>query len=269
MKLKRGLLLSQNLETLHLTGGTSGLERRRTWIPDRLVLAGERLPAIKELVLHNYDWRHSSDNAVKFWDFIRVTHLELKGVSMHRFLSTIPPQHLLQVKTLILEDLCDTYTVGVTSKMRDLMSKIHALETLLMKYIVRKTLPSVLKHGATLRSLELRDYNGRNNDDCWSTFAVANIKTILRNFPGLMEFSFDAWLEDDKVSSNLYFLAGDVLPKMRNLRRLTIYTRTTQAKVPTLENKTSYSYTDEAVRMWLFKFSLVKKGQSSRKSLST
>lgn len=251
---------SPELDTLHLLSNRYSMDSMRPSFPDRKLRAEDRLPPIKELVLHNYSWAHSESSVMNFWNFSRLTHLELKEVCVNRFLRTVPTQFLQQLETLILEDLCDELINLATSRMYQLLLDIHALEKLSMKCLIGGILPAVLKHGAALRSLELRDYNGRTSKEPWCTFSIADVQSVGTACPNLAELTLDAWINDDKVSSSAFFMAETTIARMRNLRRLNIYSRTVQDLIPTRWNRASYSYMNKTVRIWLRKFLAVKLG---------
>lgn len=146
------------LETLHLVSSHA-----RATFPNRMIRYNKRLPAIKELFLDGYDWLHSPEVAVKFWDWSRVTRLELARVSIIRFLRTVEPENLLQLQHFVTDGHCPSKCSGEASGlMRRLVGEIHALEKLDLTYQFPaiKHFPQIAKHSHTLRSLRLRDYEG-------------------------------------------------------------------------------------------------------------
>ncbi|KAK0665808.1 hypothetical protein QBC41DRAFT_305793 [Cercophora samala] len=83
--LKQRLVQTQALETLHLR---SFAERSFEFV------GNERLPAVRELVLANYDWRHSLEESTKNWDFSQLKALMLFSVkhlgSLFQVISKVP-----------------------------------------------------------------------------------------------------------------------------------------------------------------------------------
>lgn len=156
------LLGKENLETLRLSCTGAGVA-----IPDVAIETHERMPAVKELLLDGYSWDHSPTTAVKFWNWSRISHLDLRRVPIIPFLSTVTPEHLVHLRTFKTDGFCPEMFVDseVCQLFIRLVHGIKALEHLsiflhfdrndedLKENLVR----AISRHGSSLRSLEFGD----------------------------------------------------------------------------------------------------------------
>ena len=156
------LLGKEKLEILHLTCTGSGVT-----VSDDAIQPYERMPAVKELVLDGYMWNHSPETAVRFWNWSRITHLELRMVPIIPFLATVTPEHLTNLRTLKVDGFCPEVVFkseGCEFLIR-LLDGIKALEHLnIFLHIDRidedlkeKLVHAISRHGRSLRSLEFRE----------------------------------------------------------------------------------------------------------------
>ena len=153
------LLGKENLEILHLTCTGEGVA-----IPDVAIEPRERMPAVKELILDGYSWDHSPTTAVKFWNWSRISHLELRRVIVTPFLSTVTPEHLVHLRTFKTDGCFSgmSWDFEVCQLLIWLVRGIKALEHLsiflhidpndndLKDNLVR----AISGHGSSLKSLE-------------------------------------------------------------------------------------------------------------------
>ena len=156
---KKLLLGKENLETLHLA-----CTARDHAIPENETQPNERMPAVKELVLRDYKWNHSPTTAVKFWNWSKITHLELCRVPLVPFLTTVKPEHLIHLRTFKTDGFCpDTHlTNGRCSLLCELLYGIKALENLSMSLrwkgvdenMKEQLVRAISRHGTSLRYLE-------------------------------------------------------------------------------------------------------------------
>ena len=156
------LLGKKNLEVLHLTCTGANVA-----IPDVAIRSDGRMPAVKELILDGYNWEHSPRTAVEFWNWSRISHLELRRVSVVPFLSTVTPEHLVNLRTFKTDGFFDKmfFDFEVCQHLIQLVNGIKALEHLsiflhidpndndLKENLVR----AILRHGGSLRSLEFAE----------------------------------------------------------------------------------------------------------------
>ncbi|KAL2036708.1 hypothetical protein N7G274_010580 [Stereocaulon virgatum] len=101
IEVKKLLFNMRQMKVLHL----NAFESEAT-MSDSNLSAADRLPALEELVLHGYDWQFSAITAVTFWNWSKITHLELIRVTILPFLRTVPPENLLHLKTFV----CDSFS---------------------------------------------------------------------------------------------------------------------------------------------------------------
>ena len=99
--LKETLLECSQLKVLYLLDVRSGSP-----FMDEEIDHSERLPALEELFLQGYRWQHSRDIADNFWNWSRLTSLRLENVSIVDFLESVPPENLLQLRSLIMDGYC-------------------------------------------------------------------------------------------------------------------------------------------------------------------
>ena len=153
------LVGKENLAVLHLTCTGPGVV-----IPDDVIHPYERMPAVKELVLDGYMWNHSPANAVRFWNWSRITHLELRRVPIIPFLATVTPEHLIHLRTF----KTDGFNPEVLFKFEGceflirLLHGIKALKNLsislhidrINEALKENLVRAISRHGKSLRSLE-------------------------------------------------------------------------------------------------------------------
>ena len=156
---KKLLLGKENLEILHLycTG-------RDFAVPQDGTQPHERMPAVRDLLLRNYSWNHSPETAVRFWDWSRITHLELWRVPLVPFFATVEPEHLTQLQTLKTDGYCPEFHLknGLCSLLCELLYKIKALENVSISMDWKgvdenwkKSLVQMIScHGKSLRYIE-------------------------------------------------------------------------------------------------------------------
>lgn len=126
--LKQLLLGKENLETLHLECAGQEVSVR-----DSQIKSSERMPAVKELYLCGYNWIHSPVTAVQFWNWTKITHLNLRRVSMVPFLETVKSEHLINLRTFKTDGYCrggPPVWNQVCSLLCELLYGIKALENL-------------------------------------------------------------------------------------------------------------------------------------------
>lgn len=263
----KDLLLGRpELETIHLVGEKQRIVQDCVTFPDWAIQSREKLPPVKKLVLQNYFWGHSPHTAVNFWNWTQITHLELKDASINRFLKTVPPKHLEQLKTLVLLDHSERSVTEVTKRMSSLVYKILALEKLTLKCKVRRIVTTILKQGPSLRSLALREYFGRDSRD-FRTLIVADVEAIQASCPKLMELALDVHFKSGTGPADAIHISDTVFSSMRNLRRLSLFTRVESFVVASVDDRNPFAHLDMVVRGWLQLFLLAKKGANFERIL--
>lgn len=257
--IKTFILGRPELKTVHLIGEPQPLPYACATFEDRRINPQERMSAVKELILENYYWGHSPNTAVNFWNWTKVTHLELKNISMIKFLRTVPPKHIEKLKRLVLSQDGGQQLGKVTTLMCDLVHKIHALERLSLTCHARQVITSILKHGPTLRSLELYDCPG-SKSTYWATLSEADLEAIDASCPNIMELGLEVHFNGDAGPPNAIFFIDSTLSDMRNLRRLKLRSRLVDPKMAAADDTNSYAHLDTTLRNWLHIFLLAKKG---------
>ena len=157
--LKQLLLGKENLKTLVLDCAD-----QEVTVPDSRIKSSERMPAVKVLVLRGYNWIHSLVTAVQFWNWTKITHLDLYRVSLVLFLRTVKPEHLINLRTFKTDGFCpggsSLWNEGC-SLLCELLCGIKSLEVLCLylrwsgvdEKSKEKLVGAIIRHGRSLRSL--------------------------------------------------------------------------------------------------------------------
>ena len=245
------LLESRALHTLHLIGKSYSEAFK-----DDDVKEGDRMPPLQELVLQHYCWDHSPEVALNFWNWTKLVHLELRDVCVLRFLRTVPPQHLIQLRTLVLDPRCKYTEQPETSDLiLVLLKKVNHLEKLYLRCIIPKVLPGILEQGGSLLSLELRDTFGTR----FSVLSIGEMDSILSSCVHLMELGIQLHFRPRGKQVGELDIKSDVIPCMRNARRLKLFVCCWTRDLPRAENK-DFAEIHTAVRNWLSWLLHCKKG---------
>lgn len=97
--LKNTLLKCHQLKSLHLLGAQPGFP-----FMVEEVEQSERFPAVQELFLQGSPY-------TSFWNWSRLTSLRLEKVFIVNFLQSVPPENLLQLRSLVTDGFYDKRTV--------------------------------------------------------------------------------------------------------------------------------------------------------------
>lgn len=159
--LKDLLLRSSRLEVLYYQDRGQGTQFEFS--------QGERLPAVQQLTLKSYDWRHSAEDVRQHWDFSRLRSLELISMPTYNFFHAVRFRDLENLHTLYVEDwsahLPDR-KVEATQKLYVLIKHhIRRLESLeITCHIEKFHISAILKHSSSLKQLKFRDHAGFTED---------------------------------------------------------------------------------------------------------
>ena len=200
----KNLLPDQScLETLYLVS-----RKHHATIRDRDIADTDRLPPVLKLVLRGYNWNHSPAITIAFWNWSRLTHLELERVSILRFLQTVPVECLLQLQVFIADRYCSAKgrDVMTLDLLCNLVSQVKALRKLRMKSkFDGRYVPAILKQGKSLMSLDVREsteyasiypwINTRTTHQPWRSSSmslqISQLTAIGEQCPHLMELTLD------------------------------------------------------------------------------
>ncbi|KAL6713103.1 hypothetical protein ACLMJK_009224 [Lecanora helva] len=236
------LLGCTGLQKLHLTGSHYSRAFRERDVPQNV-----RMPAIQELLLEHYCWDHSAKFVASFWDFSKLTHLELRDVCVVKFLKTVSLEHLRHLRTLVLDPRCQSVEhVEVSNLVSTLLHKIDALENLKLRCRLLQALPAITKHANTLRSLEFRSSHGPSSDAELKVLPIMDVELIRDLCQNLVEFTTRVSL---KPCDELH-MRSPTIPQMRNLRRLELQTLARQKGLPSSERRESYQELHSYVIDW-------------------
>lgn len=94
-----------------------------------------------------------------------MTSLELRRVNITCFLRTVTPENLIQLRRFSTDGYCQPWEENEASSLIcTLVAEIKALERLALvcQFDTDGLLAAITKHGPSLRSLALRDFDGTN-----------------------------------------------------------------------------------------------------------
>lgn len=164
-QIKNSIMRQPYLDSLHLTCSSNGPPAAVSWDAKRW----EKLPPVKELVLLGCDWTFDKESASLFWDWSKLTSLELYRVPIVPFLKSVPFWHLERLKTFKTDGYCTkSEQKEATERLYDVLLRIEALESLSAFCSLKAkdfTVP-ILKHSSSLQVLDLRDYSRQEATMC-------------------------------------------------------------------------------------------------------
>ena len=185
------LVSSPDLQTLHLISSP-----RLARLPVIALEDNEKLPAIRELVLHGYYWSPNKPHPLNCWDWSNITHLDLKRVSIVKFGQVATPEHMQQLQVFMTDGYCSSGEESIaTGLICRFLNKIAALEKLSITVDLSKRdcVREIIKHGATLHTLEVHKYANvsdrvSTHSQIWTQEALG---VIQRSCPRIMELTVD------------------------------------------------------------------------------
>lgn len=174
------LLGNTRLKTLHISGN-----RRFTTIAEDDIGDEDSLPPIEELCLQYYDWDHSQSIIHGFWNWTGLRSLELKRVPITRFCHTVSADNFSQLEVLRTDGYCFDHSdwPEATRLLSNLISNIRGLHELSLTCHVgyQCCVSSILKHGRTLHTLELRSYCEPLQMDLSERVSQMRVETVQLN----------------------------------------------------------------------------------------
>lgn len=183
---------------------------------------GEKLPAVKDLLLQSYQWTHSATAVEQHWQLSNLTSLQLIDVSLLRFLNSVRFEDLAGVTRLVFEDNIAHMDEDNREQAAELMGElIHSHITSLKSLELTCSMPSlrmesILQHSKTIEHLKLRDHTGFEEDGnfCPSIHpeSLAILSTSLSSVTSL-ELDMDTTLCDPVAF--LHAVSG--FPKLQDL----------------------------------------------------
>lgn len=175
----------------------------------------------------------------------------------------MPPEHLLRLNHLVI--LTSPYskcTALLNGEMSRYLHQIAALETLKISCEPTSILEHVLRHGPTLRSLELLNYNVLQSRH-YAIFSTGQVEVINARCPNLMEFGVEVYSKNDAALIDAIRIDSHVFSNMRNLRGLTLYVYEVDPDWGPLDDLSDNDLANQlglSVRGWLDAIILAKHG---------
>ena len=189
------LLGNASLKTLHIAG-----DQNWTVIEEEDIEDEDFLPPVEELSLRNYDWDHSPLIVDRFWNWAGLRSLELECVPIIRFCRSVSAENLAQLEVFKTDGFCfeESSWPEATELLSNLVSEIRGLHELSLTCNVgyQCCVSSILRHGQTLRTLELRSYNDPFTTDLSDKLSeerveMAQLNSIRTMCPRLTTLVFD------------------------------------------------------------------------------
>jgi hypothetical protein len=187
-------------------------------------LPHERLPALRELSLQSYDWRHTRDEVARHWDFSRIARLELVSVPIYNFLRSVDFGDLAGLRVLHCEDFSAHHAApdaraDATRALHTLVrSHVRALSALRITVHTADfpAAAALLPHAASLTVLGLRDHTGFDEEDrrC-PTMAHADLALLARHLRRLRVLELD--MDTAHADPPLFLAAACAFPALHTL----------------------------------------------------
>ena len=195
---------------------------------DRLLSQIVPLPSYEKLILDFYDWRHTATFAQSYFNWSRITHLELRDVSIMNFLQSIRPENLTTLQTFITDGWEVNYgdpeeQMAAKKILHSLFSHIKCLRRVAFRAYVstKASILALAKYADTLYELDLRHYSQTWIVELqWPGAGLGYISMIASNLPKVTDLTVELhkvwWCDEVERFCS-------VLCHCRNLRRLTIF----------------------------------------------
>ena len=120
------------LETLSLhVAGPFNIYSTNTGFVEDISLVPRRIPVFSTLKLHDYVLKHSADRVGHLWDWPKLTHLELFGVNIYSFLSSVPANNFATLTTFVSDCSLRDPTADHRVELPNWDDSLNMLKTLL------------------------------------------------------------------------------------------------------------------------------------------
>ncbi|KAH8597693.1 hypothetical protein B0O99DRAFT_616574 [Bisporella sp. PMI_857] len=184
---------------------------------------GERYPAFRELGIPAYQWSHDAEAVKRSWDFRELKKLDIRGVPLYAFLSSVAFEDFKNLKILKISDFSwstieEQREEGITL-LGEFLEKLN-LEELYWTGQHRKDLFENLSGMKNLRVLEIREMivlEGRQEVDV--TLDVEKVDKLRTWCPLLEELVCDMDIPSSTFPAYLRALAA--FPR---LQKITLHT---------------------------------------------
>lgn len=226
------------LESLHLVANTATQDtdmgaHLRQGLAYRLyqMRASIKMPAVRDLVLENYDWRHDRQDTKSLWNWTRIVRLELRNVPLLSFLRTVVIEEFVNLQDFTTDECklldMDQYDEAISGLCR-LISTAKTFRRLRTQNLnITENPPCIAalqKHSETLFELSLRDQDHFIDNVVSNLYRHyrSDIEVLVDNFPKITDLTTDVSFgpELDQDVERIKMLC-----EYRNLRRLTLYAR--------------------------------------------
>ncbi|KAH7308816.1 hypothetical protein BKA65DRAFT_174501 [Rhexocercosporidium sp. MPI-PUGE-AT-0058] len=205
-KFKDYILRAKNLENLNydLATVSSYLGGAAPKFP--AFVAGEKLPALKSLVLTGYHWLHTKEEVKTSWNFSKLEHLDITGMNHDDFFKTvdarwIPNLRELRLGTFVWRGPSILNRRGNQIRLHHFLRKMPQLEVLSMNSYTDNFPLDILMAMENLRVLEFTENVASQwEDGPPPRLNIQDLEELLQYLPQLehLHIDFETWSGDFK-----------------------------------------------------------------------
>jgi len=200
----------------HITRASSLLDLFELDVKDhRVFLSPEfEIPAMKKLIMRDYEWRHPAELYSLVWNFSELQYLSLEYIDLRRFLLCVPSHDLSTLRCLHIkkDQDPDEYirdTVHEASLLNELLRSLRHLKELEITGPWQSLLHAMswpfIQGKFDLQVLRLKDRGHRYYDSSYyfvQEMKPEYLKSIKTACPNLLALEIDAQVTGDKVSAS-------------------------------------------------------------------
>jgi len=207
---KACLLQAPNLKTFEYSVTGSELLVSGTNIrPFSTFKPGEKMPALEVLILTAYLWNHSAAEVESSWNFSRLKYLDIRGVPLYAFLSTVSFASFSKLEVLKVGDMAwsvkETFRSYGISLLEDFLASLPNLEELYMTGQSEALSLQALSHLPKLQILECREAVLLKDEEEKSLrFTTAQLAQLREYCPYIRELVIDMDVVSTEVRPPFY-----------------------------------------------------------------
>ena len=207
------------------------------------------MPGLEELTLTGYKWHHTSEEVNSSWNFTNLRSLDIRGIDLSKFLSSVFFEDFANLRVLYTGDLC----WGAKEKNREkgtvlLVEFLQSLTNLEKVHITSRTYELLsfdfFDRMGKLKTLEYREKTlqvGTNAKRSERRLGVERLRLLKGWCPALQELEIDMDLPRSEVSRlpHITFAVQNIYN-----RQFPTYIQTL-ASFPSLKKATLYTHLRE------------------------
>jgi len=207
--LKSSLLANTNLKVLrytvedadmHIFGGDC--------IPFPTFTRNQKVPAFRELTIPSYQWNHSTAEVESSWNFKELRYLDIRGVPLYPFFSSINFSDFGNLRVLKIGDFSWSRSEDLRAQGVSLLEEFLLTVPNLEEFYMTSWRTGDLTQGAMevlsyLKVLEFREtilIGEEPENDAGSVFDIAGLEKLGKWHPFLEELAVEIDPKSDEVS---------------------------------------------------------------------